>query len=54
MNSDTRFHYTAHKMPYLPADGRNGKLIVIEGTDGSGRTTQAYMLKNGSKCRVTR
>src|SRR5262245_27349583 len=32
-------------MPYLPADGRNGKLIVIEGTDGSGRSTQAYMLK---------
>ncbi len=45
MNSDTRFHYTAHKMPYLPADGRNGKLIVIEGTDGVGRSTQAYMLK---------
>src|SRR3954467_10329174 len=32
-------------MPYLPADGRNGKLIVIEGTDGSGRSTQATMLK---------
>src|SRR5262245_25074569 len=32
-------------MPYLPADGRNGKLIVIEGTDGCGRTTQAVMLK---------
>jgi dTMP kinase len=39
------FRYIAHKMPYLPASGRNGKLIVIEGTDGSGRSTQAYMLK---------
>ena len=41
----TDFRYIAHKMPYLPADGRNGKLIVIEGTDGSGRSTQAFMLK---------
>jgi dTMP kinase len=39
------FRYIAHKMPYLPADGRNGKLIVIEGTDGSGRSTQAFMLR---------
>jgi dTMP kinase len=39
------FRYIAHKMPYLPAEGRNGKLIVIEGTDGSGRSTQAFMLK---------
>jgi len=44
-NGSTDFRYIAHKMPYLPADGRNGKLIVIEGTDGSGRSTQAYMLK---------
>src|SRR5207248_10548816 len=43
--NDTDFRYIAHKMPYLPAEGRNGKLIVIEGTDGSGRSTQAYMLK---------
>jgi dTMP kinase len=34
-----------HKMPYQPAEGRTGKLIVIEGTDGVGRSTQAYMLK---------
>ena len=40
-----QFRYIAHKMPYLPSEGRNGKLIVIEGTDGSGRSTQAYMLK---------
>ncbi|HYE18807.1 MAG TPA: hypothetical protein VEA69_10205 [Tepidisphaeraceae bacterium] len=32
-------------MPYLPHDGCAGKLIVIEGTDGSGRSTQAAMLK---------
>jgi dTMP kinase len=32
-------------MPYLPAEGCTGKLIVIEGTDGSGRSTQAFMLK---------
>src|ERR1700722_19290370 len=32
-------------MPYLPRTGRTGKLIVIEGTDGVGRTVQARMLK---------
>jgi dTMP kinase len=32
-------------MPYLPRDGCTGKLIVIEGTDGVGRSTQAFMLK---------
>src|SRR5256714_9215338 len=44
-NGMSDFRYIAHKMPYLPAEGRSGKLIVIEGTDGSGRSTQAYMLK---------
>lgn len=39
------FRYIAHQMPYLPRDGRTGKLIVIEGTDGVGRSTQAFMLK---------
>lgn len=39
------FRYSGHKMPYLPPDGCTGKLIVIEGTDGSGRSTQAFMLK---------
>lgn len=41
----SQFQYIAHKMPYLPEEGRTGKLIVIEGTDGVGRSTQAYMLK---------
>src|SRR5436190_9290301 len=39
------FRYIAHQMPYLPTEGSSGKLIVIEGTDGVGRSTQAYMLK---------
>ena len=39
------FRYLGHQMPYLPKEGRTGKLIVIEGTDGVGRSTQAYMLK---------
>src|SRR4051794_27787887 len=39
------FRYIAHQMPYLPTEGRTGKLIVIEGTDGVGRSTQAYGLK---------
>jgi dTMP kinase len=39
------FHYMGHAMPYLPRDGCTGRLIVIEGTDGVGRSTQAYMLK---------
>src|SRR5277367_4703473 len=39
------FHYMGHRMPYLPGDGCTGKLLVIEGTDGCGRSTQAQMLK---------
>ena len=34
-----------HAMPYLPREGCTGKLIVIEGTDGCGRSTQAVLLK---------
>jgi dTMP kinase len=34
-----------HSMPYLPTEGCTGKLIVIEGTDGCGRSTQAVLLK---------
>ena len=37
--------YLRHKMPYLPDGPCTGKLIVIEGTDGCGRTTQALMLR---------
>jgi dTMP kinase len=39
------FRYLRHAMPYLPKVGCLGRLIVIEGTDGVGRTTQATMLK---------
>jgi dTMP kinase len=39
------FRYMGHAMPYLPREGCTGRLIVIEGTDGVGRSTQAYMLK---------
>jgi dTMP kinase len=41
----SEFRYIAHQMPYLPTQGCSGKLIVIEGTDGVGRSTQAFMLK---------
>lgn len=37
--------YVSHKMPYLPDGPCTGKLIVIEGTDGCGRSTQAEMLR---------
>jgi len=37
--------YISYKMPYLPDGPCAGKLIVIEGTDGCGRTTQALMLR---------
>jgi dTMP kinase len=40
-----RFRYFRHPMPYLPSEGCAGKLLVIEGTDGTGRSTQAAMLK---------
>jgi dTMP kinase len=39
------FKYLGHAMPYLPKEGCEGRLIVIEGTDGCGRSTQASMLK---------
>src|SRR4051794_24364182 len=39
------FRYMGHAMPYLPREGCTGKLIVLEGTDGVGRSTQALMLK---------
>jgi dTMP kinase len=39
------FQYLGHAMPYLPKDGCTGRLIVIEGTDGCGRSTQTIMLK---------
>jgi dTMP kinase len=41
----SKFRYMGHAMPYLPSDGCSGKLIVIEGTDGCGRSTQAIQLK---------
>ncbi|CAN5542631.1 dTMP kinase [soil metagenome] len=41
----SEFRYMGHAMPYLPREGRTGKLIVVEGTDGVGRSTQAFMLK---------
>jgi dTMP kinase len=40
-----RFRYFRHHMPYLPLDACSGKLVVIEGTDGTGRSTQASMLR---------
>ena len=40
-----QLQYMSHKMPYLPDVPCSGKLIVIEGTDGAGRTTQAFMLR---------
>src|SRR5580765_8872637 len=41
----SEFRYIAHPMPYLPTEGCTGRLIVIEGTDGVGRSTQTLMLK---------
>jgi dTMP kinase len=41
----SQFQYVSTRMPYLPADGCTGRLIVIEGTDGVGRSTQTYLLK---------
>ena len=41
----SRFRYFRSHMPYLPLDGCTGKLLVIEGTDGTGRSTQARRLQ---------
>ncbi len=37
--------YLSHAMPYFSQGPVTGKLIVVEGTDGCGRSTQAFMLK---------
>jgi dTMP kinase len=37
--------YYGHGLPYLPIDGYPGKLIVLEGTDGVGRSTQIRLLR---------
>ena len=44
-NLPSDFHFLGHKMPYFPTDGCTGRLIVVEGTDGVGRSTQSFMLK---------
>jgi dTMP kinase len=38
-------NYISHPMPYFDQCACTGKLIVVEGTDGCGRSTQAVMLK---------
>lgn len=38
--------YFGESLPYLKPFNIKGKLIVIEGTDGTGRSTQVSMLKN--------
>ncbi len=43
--SSAPFRYMSHAMPYFPKEGCTGKLIVLEGTDGVGRSTQTRMLK---------
>ena len=35
-----------HPMSSMPSEPLPGKLIVLEGTDGVGRSTQIQMLKN--------
>ena len=45
MSMSAPFHYMSHAMPYLPKEGCTGKLIVLEGTDGVGRSTQTLLLK---------
>ncbi|HZT75174.1 MAG TPA: thymidylate kinase [Vicinamibacterales bacterium] len=37
--------YYGREIPYLPLNGYPGKLFVIEGTDGVGRTTQIQLLR---------
>ncbi len=38
--------YFGENLPYLKPFQKKGKLIAIEGTDGSGRSTQVALLKN--------
>ena len=41
----TAGRYYGRAIPYLPIDGYPGKLFVVEGTDGVGRTTQIQLLR---------
>jgi dTMP kinase len=41
----TAGRYYGRGIPYLPLDNYPGKLFVIEGTDGVGRTTQIQLLR---------
>ena len=43
--SSAPFRYMSYAMPYLPKEGCTGRLIVLEGTDGVGRSTQTRLLK---------
>ena len=38
-------HYYGHGLPYLPLDNYPGKIIAVEGTDGVGRSTQIWLLR---------
>lgn len=38
--------YFGESLPYLKPFNKKGKLIAIEGTDGTGRSTQVTLLKN--------
>lgn len=44
INSPKRF--LGRGLPYVNPDNLHGKLVVIEGTDGVGRTAQVSMLRN--------
>jgi dTMP kinase len=37
--------YYGNPIPYLPLDEYPGKIIALEGTDGVGRSTQIYLLR---------
>ena len=43
--SDKKKIFYGEGLPYVDVSDIKGKLIVIEGTDGVGRTTQIEMLK---------
>lgn len=46
MNAGTGKTYLGHGLPYIDLEGLSGKLIVIEGTDGVGRSSQMGLLRN--------
>ncbi len=49
-----RFNFFGEGLPGIDLEELKGKLIVLEGTDGVGRSTHITLLRHGWKTTATR